>query len=366
MKTKSKRLANMELLRILAMLMIVMLHYLGKGNLLPTPSTSMDGLGYAAWLLESFSIVAVNVYVLISGYFLLESHFKVNRVIELILQILFYTILVTVIAYALGFGQEEGFGLYNLFLQLFPVPLEEYWFMTAYLLFYVLSPVLSVGVKAMTQKQLKTIIAILLLILCIPKSILIVDVTLGNYGYDVIWLICLFMISAYIRLYGIKILEKKRHALLLYVVFCLMIFAESFVLGVIYEKTGKLGMIIDTSYDYNHIFTLLASVGLFMFFLNLKIPEGKLSSLICKISPYTLGVYLLHEQTYLRYQWVKWLKAGSADNVISFLLMAAGSVLLVFVVGILVDYLRSLLFRAGSKVIYGKKNRTCNAASHME
>ena len=67
MKTKSKRLANIELLRIIAMLMVVMLHYLGKGELLPTVSLRMDVTGYVAWILESLSIVAVNVYVLISG-----------------------------------------------------------------------------------------------------------------------------------------------------------------------------------------------------------------------------------------------------------------------------------------------------------
>lgn len=358
MKTKSKRMANVELLRILAMLMIVMLHYLGKGNLLPVPSTSMDSMGYMAWILESLCIVAVNVYVLISGYFLVESHFKASRVVELILQILFYTIVITIIAYAFGFGAEEGFGLYNLLLQIVPIPLEEYWFMTAYLLLYVLSPILAAGVKAMTQKQLKCTIGMMLLIVCIPKSLLIVDVSLGNHGYDVIWFICLFLIAGYIRLYGIEIFEKKSYALLLYFGSCFLILAESFALGVLYEKTGKLGTIIDGSYDYNHIFTLMAAIGLFQFFLKINIPEGKINSAICKIAPYTLGVYLLHEQTYIRFQWVKWLKAGSATNAVSFLFMALGAVLVVFCIGILVDYLRSLLFQAGSKVIYGKKNRT--------
>ena len=76
MKTKSKRLANVELLRVVAMLMVVMLHYLGKGELLPVKNLHMNLTGYLAWILESLSIVAVNVYVLISGYFLVESEFK--------------------------------------------------------------------------------------------------------------------------------------------------------------------------------------------------------------------------------------------------------------------------------------------------
>ena len=39
---KKKRMANMELLRILAMIMVVMLHYLSKGGLLPNMT---DNLG---------------------------------------------------------------------------------------------------------------------------------------------------------------------------------------------------------------------------------------------------------------------------------------------------------------------------------
>lgn len=46
----------------------------------------------AAWLLESFCIVAVNVYMFISGYFLCTSSFKVSRLIQLWLQIWAYSV----------------------------------------------------------------------------------------------------------------------------------------------------------------------------------------------------------------------------------------------------------------------------------
>lgn len=70
MTARKERQINYELLRIIAMLMIVSLHYLSKGGLLGDPSRAkMSATGYAAWLLEAFCLVAVNVYVLISGYF---------------------------------------------------------------------------------------------------------------------------------------------------------------------------------------------------------------------------------------------------------------------------------------------------------
>ncbi|MDE5952479.1 MAG: acyltransferase family protein, partial [Acetatifactor sp.] len=78
-----KRIASIELLRILAMMMVVMLHYLSKGELLTSLTEEFDASSYIAWLLEAFSIVAVNVYMLISGYFLVDSGFKLKRLVQL-------------------------------------------------------------------------------------------------------------------------------------------------------------------------------------------------------------------------------------------------------------------------------------------
>ena len=89
-----KRIVSIELLRMLAMMMVVMLHYLDKGNVLPALTDEMGLNGYVAWGLESLSIVAVNVYMLISGYFLVESGFKPGRLVELLCHfILFWCLL---------------------------------------------------------------------------------------------------------------------------------------------------------------------------------------------------------------------------------------------------------------------------------
>ncbi len=52
-----ERMANLELLRIVAMLLIVVLHFLGKGGwLTPLPEASMPHMGYVAWGLEALAI----------------------------------------------------------------------------------------------------------------------------------------------------------------------------------------------------------------------------------------------------------------------------------------------------------------------
>ena len=71
-----KREANLEALRIAAMFMVVALHYLSGSGALPESGRGLDGIAVFAVALESLCIVAVNVYVLMSGYFLSSAAFR--------------------------------------------------------------------------------------------------------------------------------------------------------------------------------------------------------------------------------------------------------------------------------------------------
>jgi surface polysaccharide O-acyltransferase-like enzyme len=83
MKTKTlvfNRNFGLELLRIISMLMIVTLHYLGHGNVLETVDIFSFNY-YIAWFIQSLSYVSVNIFVLISGYFLVDKEFKSKNLI---------------------------------------------------------------------------------------------------------------------------------------------------------------------------------------------------------------------------------------------------------------------------------------------
>lgn len=350
---KTKRLANMELLRIIAMMMVVTLHYLGKGGLLPDLFAGTDAVGYVAWIMESLSIVAVNVYVLISGYFLVNAEFKVKRIVSLLTQVLFYTILVPLVCMAVGLIGKEDITIYQIISRIFPVQMEHYWFITAYVLMYILAPILALGIKAMKQVQLKITIITLLLFLSIGKSILPVALEIDNRGYDCLWFLCVFLIAAYIRLYGLKFFDSKGKSFAAYLVLVTCIFGWNLIINLIYQKTGSLEYWLGYTYDYNHILNIGAAIALFYVLLHISIFDGWFARLICRISPYTLGVYLLHEELTIRYQWPKWLGAGSIQNPVLFVLHTFCIVVLVFAIGCLVDFLRSLLFK-GVTALYKK------------
>ncbi|MCR4618522.1 MAG: acyltransferase family protein, partial [Lachnospiraceae bacterium] len=162
----------MELLRIISMIMVTMLHALAKSDLLPTFVMDVSFNGWVAWILEVLSIGAVNIFMLISGYFLVNSEFKLKRLIELIFQTFFYSAVPFVVFLASGKLDPEEKGIYQLLNNFLPIHMDTYWFITAYVVVYMLSPVITKGLKAVTKKQLITVIVCLLIYECVLKSIL--------------------------------------------------------------------------------------------------------------------------------------------------------------------------------------------------
>lgn len=357
--SEKKRMANLELLRCVAMMMVVVLHYLGKGGLLPDlTGKSLGSAGMAAWLMESFCIVAVNVYMFISGYFLCTSHFKLSRLITLWLQLWLYSVTFGILGVLTGVVTETTVDTHYFLTLFFPVSMGHYWFMTAYIFLYLLLPFAGTAVREMTKQQMQLAVVILLLIFCVLKSVLPFRLEMDAKGYDCLWYLCVFMAAAYIRRFGLPLLEKKGRGLLLYIVCGLLAFGGTLTLREVYLRTGRLGRIVDICLEYNHIFAFLAALGLFMAFCRLRVNK-KISGVINKIAPYTLGVYLLHENLGLRYAWQNWLGAekvrvyskGGIESVLVLIFGTLAAVVCVFVCGILVDMARAGLMKGLHRVL---------------
>lgn len=347
---KKTRQANIELLRIVAMLMVVILHYLVKGGAASSLADNFSAINVLFWLVKALCIVAVNVYVLISGYFLLETKWSISRLVRLWLQVIFYSLGVPVVCLCLGIGEVEQWGLYDWVNVLFPVQMEHYWFVTAYVILYIMVPVLSEGVKKLSKKQHGWLIIGLLLIFSLPKTVLPILIPIDRYGYDFGWFICLFLIAAYIRLHGISIFERKINSFGIYFASVMGIWGISMVCAILSRKGLPLTYMMDMTYCYNHILVLIAAVGLFYGFKYLRIPEGMISKIICKVSPYTLGVYLLHENLAVRTRWQFWAGVEKVRGEFGIFPYMIVTVIAVFVAGIMVDYVRHCIFEVVIRV----------------
>lgn len=338
----------MDLLRMLSMMMVTMLHALGKSNLLVPMSQAASINEWVAWILECLSVGAVDIFMLISGYFLIQSQFKLGRLIELILQAFFYSFGAFFVFWAMGKVTPEQMDVYQILQYSLPVHMDVYWFVTAYIGLYLLLPVISAGVKNISQKQLGSAILFLLAYECLIKSVLPVRLAEDARGYSLFWYVILFMMGAYVKLYGFPVIKKAWMGWIVFLAGTAGIFAESFILYLIHARTGRLAEMVRISQDYNHILVLLASLGIFAAFLQGRQVSQGAGSVICALSPMALGVYLFQENLLLRYEWQKWF--GLAEDALKepqgmFLCRLIGAVLCMYALGTAVDFLRRLLFR---------------------
>ena len=145
---KTKRLANIELLRIISMFFIVLVHYLGRGGVYAAakPLSVMYGV---TTVMDAIVIVAVNVYILISGYVLAESSFKYKRLVDIVLQV--FTISVGFYAIMLLLGQIT-FSVSGLVYAVLPILTKQYWFLSVYVGLYILMPFINKALHALTKK----------------------------------------------------------------------------------------------------------------------------------------------------------------------------------------------------------------------
>lgn len=341
---EKKRQSNFEVLRVLAMAMIVAMHFMLKGGIAVPMSEDGTLVNHVAWLIEAFCIVAANCYVLISGYFLVEAEWKFKKLLTLVLQILCYSLLIPVVCLLFGIGDVAGWSVYEWIFAVLPLQMDHYWFATSYVLMFMLVPVLALGVKQLSQKQLQITIGILLFYYCVIKSLSPILLSTDNYGYDLGWFICLFLIAAYIRLYGIPFFEGKTKSLLIYVICALGIFGISATAGFICRKTGALKYYMDMPYCYNYFLTLIGALALFCFFKQLNLKEGAVTTLICNIAPYTFGIYLLHENLAIRNLWPTWIGVEAVKDSLLFVPQMLFAVIAVFAFGIIVDFVRKKIF----------------------
>lgn len=338
-----KRQSNYELLRIVAMCMIIAMHYLTKGMQLPKLSVDSSVTNHMWWLLYAACNVAVNAYVLITGYFLIDSEWRIGKIVYLICEVLVYAWGVPLVLGAVGCIDLGALSFGEKLTILLPIEQEHYWFATSYVMLYLLAPILSAAVKHMEEKQLRITIIALVTMFGGLKSINPYLIPWDKYGYDVLWFICLFLTAGYIKLYGIKWFDTKLRSVGTYVAAVLATWGIAAICGYICRITGKLEYYMDMSYAYNYVTVYIASIALFYTFKHMENIDSKI---VNRLASYTFGVYLLHENIEIRQMWPEWLGITHVDGGILQVLHLIFCVVTVFAAGAVVDALRSGIFKA--------------------
>lgn len=313
---RPSRNSAMELLRILAMFLIVLHHYCVHGGF----DHDAMGIGVNVFLVQFLRLgdVGVDLFMVISGYFMIHSKPSVKKGAALLGQVWFYSMAFFLIFYAAGrVDWTQGEFLRNFF----PTVYRQYWFFTAYIIVYILSPYLNRLLNGMDfRTYTRFLVTVLVLWSLIPTVFDKHQYDSNLFGNELIQLGMLYAVGGYIRLYRERFDRRWLRCALTPVCVGLM-----FLSTVLLDTTGHM----DYStylYDRPSILTIGAAVGLMLIFLNLKPFHSRL---INGVSACTFGVYLIHDNNFVRpFLWGDLLHSASySDSGLLFvhmLLSAAG------------------------------------------
>lgn len=301
---------------------------------------------YLINLIKGICMVAVNCFVLISGYFLVDSKFNWMKVFKFESQILFYSISIFAILLILG---KVDFNFKNVIYSLFPVCTNMDGFSTEYIMMYILSPYLNIFINNMNAKQHKTLLIILVILFVIIPDLFCFMGTTYDFGgaYGVVWFILLYFTGAYIKKY-VRIDEiKKQKYLITYVTLALLVPLSSICSMILYKITGivKFFEFKQLFYSYNSILVYPASISLFVLFLSIDIKNSRLNKMILSLSSTTFGIYLIHDNRFIReILWKEIINPCKYANDANVFVALILSVLLIYLICSIIEKVRAYLF----------------------
>lgn len=335
------RSSNLELYRILVMLLIVAHHYVVLSGL-----TSVDGLlqdnplsanSIYLYLFGMWGKVGINCFLLITGYFMCISNISLRKFVKLYMWILTYRLLLTITFVVAG---SETLSPKTILLILPFSNIHSDSFVSAFMAWWLFIPFLNVLVNNLNRRQHAILIALMLLIFSfvpfIPKILEIEN-------NPICWFTALYVIASYIRKYPDTI-HKSTSALFWCIITLILVTIAMMSVVLILWLGYKLNTTLPQYYmvvDSDKPLALLIAVSSFLWFKNIKMGYSRIINILGAAS---FGVLLIHSGSSAM---MTWLWKDTIDCVGHYslplwqlLLYSTGCVLSIYTVCAAIDYTR--------------------------
>ena len=331
--TKKERNTNLELFRIIAMLLIVAHHYVVNSGVMDLIYVDlMSARSIFLLLLGAWGKTGINCFVLITGYFMCKSSITAKKFAKLLFEVMLYRIVINAIFWISGYGT---FSLIGMVKALFPFNSVGTGFTPAFLLFFLLIPFLNILVRSMSKKQHVYLLFLLSFVYIILGTLKIVFPVTMNYFS---WFSVLYIFAAYVRLYPNNFFESAKAwgwlALASVVISALSVVACAFISARL-DKTLVYYFVTDS----NTFLAFATGFSSFMFFKNVKI---RYSPFLNAVAASCFGVLLIHSnnENMRRWLWQDVLNVRGAFYESFMPFHAILSVLAIFIVCVIIDRLR--------------------------
>lgn len=331
LKTNSQqRNSQLEFLRILCMLGIVAYHYSTYGFY--SEKVFYSNNKSFIELLQLLGETGVSIFVLISGYFMVNSNYSFKKFMAYIGQLWFYTI-GALLVFAVLFPNSGLVDKEMISMSLLPISKGHYWFATCFFVLMLLSPFLNIFIKSASRRELLSAIWIMLAINTVLPSLFSIQLTYSTIARFII----LYLTAGYIRLYLTEPGHKRRSLC------CAVLLI---VLAIVWEIVcNYLGFTTPDDYylgranifSHNTLYVYLLALSIFMTFMAGKPYYSKAVNALASL---TFGVYLFHENQLVRSMWQAVFHTSDYMNSPYVVLHALIAILSVYLVGSAVELIR--------------------------
>lgn len=331
----AERKSGVEILRIVAMFIIVANHFSTHGALRSVANAHVSFLNtLVAQILACGGKLGVDIFVLISAYFLCTKTVRVSSMVRLWIRCVVWGLILCGVAQLAGLHV----GSRMLWMALLPVSCQNYWFVTAYFVMLVLSPFLSVGLRGLGRKRHALLIGVLLFIYAVAPAVTLWSGTRPLFGFsNVTWFVVLFVVGSYVRLHGHGIGISRR------TLFWTLASALLAVLGWILLSHVFHGLRWNAVREMNCPVTLAIALSSLMIAVGAKVG---VCGWLNRVAACMFGVYLIHDNPLMRgLIWNRLVHASSLVRQDLFPVTALAAILLVFLSCVFLDYLLGLVLR---------------------
>lgn len=345
--TKLQRDSNIELLRLVLMMMVVLLHFnhdtMG-GAFVFARNYPVDN--FVLHFLESLGVCAVNCFMIVSGYFLYtNTKIKFGKVLDILLIVIFYRYIDYFCKVAFA---DEIFSIKSLIVCAFPAN----YFAIFYVICYMLSPYISKIYRSLSDKKadLFTAIIFILFILIPTLTDIANDLNIfknpgylspistgGNgAGYTIVQFLFCLSLGMWIR---------KREKTFKSYILVTTYFISSLILTVGISKLPSL-------YNYCSVLTVINAVCLFMLFQKIHIQNSAINF----ASKSCFAIFCIHTSGFANGLWRQHLitEEHLSGGIFSTLLWMLISVGAMFLGCLLLSLLMRFFFGKIKDVVCGK------------
>lgn len=326
---KQPRNSSIELLRIVAMFFVVLSHACGHSQFeFPDAPMCFNEL-LVQW--GRLGSLGVDIFVLITGYYLCKKENSYQSAIRLLLQVWFYSYTLFLVC---KFGFQYSYSPKECLKAFLPTIFQEYWFFTAYFVLCILHPYVNVFLEKVDRRTHRNLLEVMFFFCIVVPTFTAQEM----YTNELTQLLFFYLVGAYFRLYPEHVLRKRSVAACLVCVSFFLMFLSTVVITYLGKSIALLEDFGTFFYSRKSLLVTTCAIGIFSLFLSLPSFTNRT---VNKLSACTFGIYLIHDNFAVRHIiWMRIFRLAEQFDSAFLALYIIATALAVFFGCALIEYLR--------------------------